>query len=125
LAEFERAIALAPVNPAARLWYGKALLEYKNYGGAETEFRRSFDLQPSPDATRGLADVYLQTGRNEKATAALKTFLKYSPYDSEAHLQLAKLLEASGDRAPAETEYRAVLLTDPSNTEALAALKPH
>ena len=125
LAEFERAIALAPVNPAARLWYGKALLEYKNYEGAETQFRRSFDLQPSPDATRGLADVYLQTGRNEKATAALKTFLKYSPYDSEAHLQLAKLLEASGDRAPAETEYRAVLLTDPSNTEALAALKPH
>jgi protein O-mannosyl-transferase len=125
LAEFERAIALAPVNPAARLWYGKALLEYKNYEGAETQFRRSFDLQPSPDATRGLADVYLQTGRNEKAAAALKTFLQYSPYDSEAHLQLAKLLEAAGDRAQAETEYRAVLLTDPSNTTALAALKAH
>jgi tetratricopeptide (TPR) repeat protein len=123
LNEFRRAIALAPVNPAARLWFAKALLEYKNYAEAESQFKRSFELQPSDDALRGLADVYLQTQQPDKAIPALQEFLRHSPYDSDAHLQLARLLVAAGQPAQAAVEYRSVLVTDPRNSEAIAALK--
>jgi protein O-mannosyl-transferase len=122
-AEFQRAIALAPFNPTARLWYGKTLLTDREFAEAEAQFRRSYELQPSDEALRGLADVYLQTGQSEKAQGALGEFLSHSPYDSEAHLQLAKLLEAAGENAKAMAEYRAVLVTDPRNMEAIAALK--
>jgi Tfp pilus assembly protein PilF len=122
-AEFQRAIALAPFNPAARLWYAKVLLADREYAEAEAHFRRSNELQPSDEALRGLADVYLQTGQNEKAVATLREYLSHSPYDSEAHLQLAKLLDARGDYPGATVEFRAVLVTDPRNMEAIAALK--
>jgi tetratricopeptide (TPR) repeat protein len=121
--EFQRSIALAPVNPTARLWYGKALLEYQNYAEAEAQFKKSYDLQPSDDALRGLADAYLQSGQNEKALPVLREYLQHSAYDSAAHLQLAKLLHAAGQAPEAAAEYRAVLVTDPGNREAAEALK--
>jgi Flp pilus assembly protein TadD len=114
---------LAPFNPTARLWYAKALLADQEYAEAEAQFRRSNELQPSDEALRGLADVYLQTGQNERAVATLQEYLSHSPYDSEAHLQLAKLLDARGDYSGATVEFRAVLITDPRNMEAIAALK--
>jgi Tfp pilus assembly protein PilF len=80
-------------------------------------------LQPSDDALRGLADVYLQTQQPDKAIPALQEFLRHSPYDSDAHLQLARLLVAAGQPAQAAVEYRSVLVTDPRNSEAIAALK--
>jgi protein O-mannosyl-transferase len=122
-AEFQRAIALAPFNPTARLWYAKALLADREFAEAETQFRRSNELQPADEALRGLSDVYLQTGQNEQAVATLREYLSHSPYDSEAHLQLAKLLDARGDYSGATVEFRAVLITDPRNMEAIAALK--
>jgi Tfp pilus assembly protein PilF len=123
VAEFKQAIALAPFNPMARLWFAKSLLADEKYPEAEAQFQRSYELQPSGEALRGLADVYLRAGQAEKAKAALREFLVYSPYDSDAHLQLARLLEASGEHLKATVEYRAVLVTDPRNSEALAALQ--
>jgi tetratricopeptide (TPR) repeat protein len=123
LEAFQQSIKLAPVNPIAPLWYGKALLEDQNYREAEIQFKRSYALQPSDDALRGLADVYLQTGQNDQAMATLRQYLQHSAYDGTAHLQLAKLLRAAGQKEQAAAEYRAVLVTDPGNVEATDALK--
>ncbi len=122
IAEFQRAIELAPVNPSARLWYGKALIQYGDYREAEVQLKRAVELQPSHGALEGLAQVYLATGQDALAEATLRRMLDEDKYDGEAHLKLARLLERSGRSGQAREQYEAVLVTDPENEEAKAAL---
>jgi Tfp pilus assembly protein PilF len=44
------------------------------------------------------------------------------PYDSQAHLELARLYRAAGRSAEAQKEFESCLLMDPRNNEALAAV---
>jgi len=121
--EFGKAITYSPLNAGARLSYANALLEDKRYAESEEQFQRALELQPNDEGLTGLALLYVKTGEHQKAMVMLRTLLKNAPFDGDAHLQLGKLLEASGQTPEAIKEYQATLATDPSNAQAQAALQ--
>jgi tetratricopeptide (TPR) repeat protein len=61
------------------------------------------------DAHFQLARVYLLRQRNEEAKQSLLTVLSLDPAHGGAHYNLGVVLEAEGDIAGAETEYRAAI----------------
>jgi len=122
LSEFRAAVEFGPLNASAHLLLAQELAELGRNSEAESEYARSLQLSPSLTAQKGLADIFLKTGREDSAVALLQQIAAQFPYDSETHLKLARLLEAEGNRRQAENQYRAVLDTDPANQEALAAI---
>jgi protein O-mannosyl-transferase len=126
LEEFHRAVELAPLDAVALRLYAKELASSGKTAEAESEFRQSIKLDPSEEALRGLSKIYLEERRNDLAEKTLRQLLSMNPYDATAHLDLAKLLQASGRTAEAMKEYQAVLFLDPRNFEAKSALQqPH
>jgi tetratricopeptide (TPR) repeat protein len=123
LEEYRQAVDLAPLNPEARRWYAEELAAMKRNAEAESQFKKSLELQSSHGALRGLATLYLETGRTRLAEPILANLVQEFPYDGKSHLDLAKLLEAAGQLDEARKEYRAVVVTDPFNADATAALK--
>ena len=122
MTEFQKAIEVSPLNAAARLAYANALMQDQRFSEAEIQFKKAAELQASDEALSGLATLYLKTGQREQAATTMRLLLKAAPFDGDAHLKLAQLLEASGQTAEAVAEYQAVLATDPANTEAKSAL---
>ncbi len=122
LAEFRMAVEVGPLNASARYLLAEELSELGSISEAESEYLRSIQLAPSLIAQKDLANLYLKTGREESAAAMLQETVTQYPYDGESHLQFARLLDAKARRLEAENQYRAVLLTDPANAEALAAI---
>lgn len=123
LKEFRRAVELAPLDPVALRLYAGELASAGKTAEAESEFLQSIKLDPSEEALRGLSKIYLEGRRDDLAEKTLRQLLKMNPFDATAHLDLAKLLEASGHTAEAANEYQAVLFIDPRNLEAKSALQ--
>jgi tetratricopeptide (TPR) repeat protein len=123
LEQFGKAAELSPLNPLALRWYATELAATGKLPEAEVQFKRSIELAASPEALHGLAALYLQTGQNNLAEKTLRQLVRTYSYDSTGHLELAKLLEASGRQTEAKAQYEAVLLTDPANTEAKSAIQ--
>jgi tetratricopeptide (TPR) repeat protein len=122
LAEFQLAVELSPLDAMARRCYGEALLGNGQLGDAETQLKRSVELDATLPALRDLAEVYTRTGRNDMAETYLRRLVSEFPFDSGGHFQLGELLEGSGRRAEALHEYQAGLATDASNAKAKAAV---
>jgi Tfp pilus assembly protein PilF len=122
LAEFRTAVEFGPLNASARFLLAEELAERGSFSEAESEFLQSIQLAPSLTAQKELADLFLKTGKENSAAELLQRTAEQYPYDSETHLKFARLLEAKQKRLDAENQYRAVLVTDPANAEALAAI---
>ncbi len=120
--EFRAAIAHSPLNSQAHLAYGKALLDLGNLEAAELQLKASLELDLSPEAESALADLYIQQGKTKMAETLLRSVVVDQPFDGEAHLRLGHLLESFGRAGEAMNEYKAVLQTDPQNTEAKNAM---
>jgi Tfp pilus assembly protein PilF len=120
--EFRAAIAHSPLNSQAHLAYGKALLDLGNLEAAELQLKASLELDLSPEAESALADLYLQQGKTKMAETLLRSVVVDQPFDGAAHLRLGHLLESFGRAGEAMNEYKAVLRTDPQNTEAKNAI---
>jgi tetratricopeptide (TPR) repeat protein len=123
LDEYRKAVELAPLNPEARRWYAGELVAVGNTAEAELQFKKSLELQPSYGALHGLATLYVETGQPQAAETVLRRIVAQYPYDGDSHLQLGNLLATAGKRDEARREYQAVLQTDPTNADAVAALK--
>lgn len=123
LAEFQKAVEVAPVNATARLYLAQELAERGRYPEAELQYRESIRLSPSLVAEGNLAGILLYSGRDNEAASLLQQMSKKYPFDSLTHLRLAQLLEKQGKAAEAKREYQSALATDPGNAEAEAALK--
>jgi Tfp pilus assembly protein PilF len=125
LSNFERAVNLAPFNSIAHYWYGNALLKASRYSEAEVELRKSVALAPEDSfgAISDLAAVYLETGQNDQASALLRTIMRQYPFDSVAHFQMGRLLERTGQNDSALREYEAGLSLEPSNGDAISAVR--
>ena len=116
-----KSVELAPVNPAAHRFYADALRATGKPTQARAEYERSIALSPSLEAEHGLADLYLANGDLQRAKALLARTIEENPYDSAAHLKMARLLEREAKFAEAAQEYQKALETDPQNTEARTA----
>ena len=121
LDEFRQAVDFAPLNARTHYYLAQALADSGNDVQAEAEFRTSFSLSRDPNTEHGLADLLLKEGRQREAAEWLRRLSARDPYDAKAHLQLARLLETSGQTSAAWKEYQAVLVLDPRNSEASEA----
>ena len=123
LSEFRTAVDTGPLNASAHLYLAEALAQRQENAEAEAQFRESIRLSPSLSAQQQLADLLLRTGRADKALCLLAELTVTYPYDSATHLKRAAVFESLGRLGEARKEYQKTLETDPSNSEALAALK--
>ncbi len=67
-------------------------------------------------------DLLVEQGDAESASTAYRRAIANAPYVFDAHLGLARALEALGDDAGALKEYREAARFDPSNAEVAAAI---
>ncbi|HEY4233806.1 MAG TPA: tetratricopeptide repeat protein [Lacipirellulaceae bacterium] len=78
--------------PMAWLGLGKALGAQKKFGGAERAYRRAVELAPATvDAHLNRADILMQGGQLEEASAACEAALKASPEMPNTLLKLAEI----------------------------------
>jgi len=123
LDEFRSAVQLSPLDATARRRYGEALLATGKLDEAEAQLKSAVDLEPSLESLQSLAHAYLQAEKHAQAEMVLRRTVKEFPFDSTAHLELARLLEMAQHFNEAKKEYLAGLTTDASNAEAKAAIK--
>jgi protein O-mannosyl-transferase len=120
--EYRRAVEIFPLSSEFRNALGKFYLDGGRLNEAEEQFRGSLEGSPNSEAYDALGDIVLKEGLPEKAVEEWKDSLQLSPFDEHASLGLARVHLAAGRRAEAEKEYRAVLLVDMYNAEALKAM---
>jgi Tfp pilus assembly protein PilF len=122
-AELRRAADLSPMSPPIRNALGRFYLETGRPQEAQTEFLASVTADPNEVGWSGLADTYTLQNSPAKAEEAWQQVVALDPFDSHAHLWLARIYSATGRSAKAQKEFESCLLTDPRNTEALAAMR--
>jgi arabinofuranosyltransferase len=104
----ERARALDGEDAEVRCNMGGALLLLGRVGEARARFLESLALDPdSDDAALGLADSWLRSNDPSRAREALVRFAAAHPDRGAIHERLARLLDEAGQRAAADTEWRA------------------
>jgi Tfp pilus assembly protein PilF len=121
--ELRRAAALSPLNEPAHRELGELLLEEGRVGEAADQFRAALGSTPTAPAYDGLGETALRQSRSGDAERAFRAALALDHFDSRAHFDLGRLYAAEGRKREALSEYRAGLLTDPLNGEALAAVR--
>ncbi len=122
-AEFTRAIEIYPMNALVRNTAGRFYLDGGRAREAQTEFLISTTIDSNEDAWSGLAEAYTLQNALESAEPAWLQVVARDPFDSHAHLSLARIYLAKGRAAEAEKEFESCLFTDPRNAEALAAVR--
>jgi Tfp pilus assembly protein PilF len=120
--EYLRAVELFPLNVENRNRLGKFYFDAGRLLEAEAQYRGSLEGSPNSEAYDELGDIAVKQGLTSRATEDWNAALQLSPFDEHAMLGLARIYYAS-DRPPeAEKLYRAVLVVDMKNAEALAAM---
>jgi len=121
-AELKRAAEIAPTDSLVRNILGRFYLDAGVPREALTEFLASVAGGGNEPGWSGLAEAYTLLNDPEKAAPAWEQVLALDPFDSHAHLELARLYRAAGRSADAQKEFESCLLMDPRNSEALAAV---
>lgn len=121
-AEFGRAITLSPLNDRAHLALGELLLDEDRPADALGEFQASLRAAPTAAAYDDLGESVLRLKNTQAAEQAWRAALSLDRFDSRARFDLGGLYLEQGRRREALDEYRAGLLTDPRNADALAAV---
>ena len=122
-AEFKRAVEALPANSFVRNAAGRFYLEAGRPQDAQPEFLASVTTDANEEGWSGLAEAYTLRGDSNKAEQAWREVVALNPFNSRAHLELARIYLATGRPAEAEKEFEGCLLTDPANKEALAAVR--
>jgi Tfp pilus assembly protein PilF len=104
---------------------GRFYLDAGRLREAQSEFLASvkIDADMNEAGWAGLAEAYTQQELPKKAEPAWQRVLASNPFDSHAHLELARIYLATERSAEAEKEFEGCLLTDPNNREALSAIQ--
>jgi tetratricopeptide (TPR) repeat protein len=114
IAEFKKALDLAPTSVQEKLNYALALLR----GGRAAEaIPLLVDVQKRdpklPHTWFNLAIYYKQSNEPEKSKAQFEQFIKLVPNEPIGHYQLGTLLRAEDRRADAEAQFRRAAELDP------------
>ena len=114
---YRRALALRPDLLAAAVNLGRQYAIAKNYAKAVEVLKPAVEKHPdSADANFLLAESYLQTGKYEESAALFREALRLDPKGkAEAHLRLAALLAAAGNKAEAAAELKLFLEKNPNH----------
>ena len=92
----------------------------KRYKEAAKEFQRAVGLAPqgqyASDASKYLANTYLNLGKTEKAIDTYQQSMKIDPYNDATHITLGNLYFSLGRYEEAKDEYQAAVKLNPSAT---------
>jgi len=127
---FADAIAIAP--SFARAHAGMCTLGVRLYRKtqdpahvvhAEESCRRALELDPTLlETEKGLAALYLASGRLGESEAIYRRLVERYPGDADGHMGLGQVLEASGRPEEAESSLRAAIQAEPAFWGAYGAL---
>ena len=114
---YKRALELRPDLLAAALNLGRLYAIEKNFNAAAEVLKPAVEKHPdSADATFLLAQSYLQTGKNDEAVPLFREAVRLDPKGkSEAHLGLAAILNAAGQKDKAAVELEQFLAKQPND----------
>ncbi|HEY8242881.1 MAG: tetratricopeptide repeat protein [Vicinamibacteria bacterium] len=124
----QRAVALAPRNPAYRVHLGAALNGAGRAGEAMRALEAAIEIDPrSTAAWVNLGNACQRAGDADRAIEALERALTLDPMRAAAHNNLGNLLKETGRVDEAITAYDRAIAADPGLATAasnrLAALK--
>jgi len=119
---FNEAIEIAP--DFARAHAGLCRVRVRMYQGtrddayvalAESSCRRALELDPTQlETEKGLADLYLASGRIAESEALCRQLVARHPNDADGHLCLGAAQRAAGHLPEAERSLRAAVQAEPS-----------
>jgi tetratricopeptide (TPR) repeat protein len=121
--QFRAVVALSPLNVDARNELGKLYLASGRLGEAADQYRASASSQPNWTAYYGIGEVARRRGDYVGGERAYLRAVELAPVESQPRFALGAGYAAAGRNAEALREYQAGLANDPSNAEALAAVK--
>ena len=114
---YQEAARLQPKDPEPHLSAALLLDKQGNPEQAEQEYKRTLALDSkSTDATVGLVNLYMRGKQFPEAEAFLRKLIELRPDDPNVHLQLGRVLAASGKRDDAIAELQAAAKATPGDT---------
>jgi len=121
--QFQAAVTLSPVDPRARNELGQLLFAAGRSTEAEEQFRASVRIVPNALAYDYLGMISIRRGDVGEAARDFYAALSISGSDSYAQFGLGDICVLAGRRAEALSHYQAGLVKDPTNQDALAAVR--
>ena len=119
--EFQNAMKSDPVNPDYIANLAKARMKIGDAPNAERYYRQALTIDPSHQPSyHGLAELMIDQGRSQEATAMLSTWAGTQPYIAESHVELAWLQRELGNDSGAVQSLERALEVNPNHATALA-----
>jgi Flp pilus assembly protein TadD len=119
----DAALELAPENGIVRHAAGTIALLQRRYGAAEDHLDAARRLRPTEVRVfRLLAQLYDETGRQQRSLATLQEGLKHAPADPGLLTDVGLHVLEGGRFAEAEAMAREALAGDPENADAHALM---
>ena len=121
--QLRQALAISPFDSRVRNELGQLLVAEGRADEAEDQFRASIRTEPNALAYDFLGMLDFRRGAIEEAEGNFRGALSLDEADSHAHFGLGYLYKVTGRRAEALGQYQAGLAGDPTNAQALAAVR--
>ena len=121
--ELRRALALSPLDYRILNDLGQLLLEAGRVSEAEEQFDASLRSRPNALAYDFLGMLNIRRGEVWQAERDFRAALSLEESDSYAHFGLGDILQTAGRKDEALRQYLAGLVADPTNAQALAAVR--
>ncbi len=119
LEAYSKAAELTPKDPEPHLSAGLLHERQKELPAAEAEYKQVLAIDAtSSDATIGLTNIYMKSGRLGDAEPLLRRLATDHPDDATIHLQLSRVLQAQGKKDDALAELQTAVKLAPANVEA-------
>jgi tetratricopeptide (TPR) repeat protein len=104
---YERAIALQPTHADARVNLGRLLHEAGHLSEAESQYRAALDAAENPYAAYNLGLLLEDRGETIEAIRVYERAVAADPGFADAHYNLARLCESTGDARSAIRHFNA------------------
>ena len=118
LADFERALAIAPREAENWLARGTLMMRSARSDAALADFDRALQLEPRlADALERRCVVLMRLRRLDDALASCRRALDLAPHTALNHTSYGMALALAGRAAEAEAEYRRALAMAPSSAD--------
>jgi len=121
--QLRAAVALSPLNPRALNTLGQLLAETGRAQDAEDQFRASIRIEPSVFAYDYLGMLEVRRRDVDAAEHDFQAAVNLDGSDSAAHFGLGYIYMTAGRKAEALSQYEAGLEKDPTDPQALAAVR--
>jgi tetratricopeptide (TPR) repeat protein len=119
-----RALSLRPDDPEIHYSLGMLFAQQNNLSRAAEYLERAISLRPDyPEALNNLGVVYVRNQNYSKAEEKFLAAIKVAPSYDQSYLNLARLYAMQNDRQKARETVQQLLLVEPNNANAKAAMQ--